>query len=101
MREIQVKCACGHAIMEMSCFDDGATSIVFYESYQPSLWLRIKKAWGYVRGKRLDAQDFVLYNEDMKKIASFIDYNYGIRTNISGKRLEEIDAEVNKKLKEI
>lgn len=93
--EVSVRCACGHAIMELHKFDDGTTSFVFYEAYQPSLWLRIKKAWGYIRGKRLDAQNFVLYKEDMRKIANFVDYNYGIKSSISGKRLEEMSAEMD------
>lgn len=92
--EVSVKCACGHAIMEMSTFDDGTTSIVFYEAYQPSLWLRIKKAWGYIRGKRLDCQDFILYDTDMGQISMFINENYS-RSGITSQRLQEIATEID------
>ncbi len=97
--DLQLKCGCGHAILELwkwPGIDDASTSFVFYEAYQPSLRLRIKKAWDYIRGKRLDVQDFVLYKEDMKKIQEFIQWHYGAPgTSIGGKRLTEMESKLD------
>lgn len=65
---MQIKCQCGHAILEVSDYE-GYVTFIFYSATTNSFWNKVRNCWKYLFGQHLLVEDFVFEQDAVSSLS--------------------------------